>query len=71
MDSQSVAAALAVSEKISDRLYKQAYNDQIKGTAPADQSLENYQTELNAVKNSRNQSNALYKRDGLKGAIFV
>lgn len=66
MDSQEIAAALAVSDRISTRLYKKGYNEQVKGQAPKDTSLQSYQTENQAVKNSKAQSIALYKKDGLQ-----
>merc|ERR1712226_493471 len=64
MDDMQIAAALAVSDRISNRLYKAAYKEQLVGTAPADTQLANYPSEANAVKNSKNQSEALYRAQG-------
>ena len=64
MDETVMANSLKVSDMISKQLYLKGYNDQIKGKAPADPSLHSYPTEDQAVKNSKNQSIALYRKEG-------
>ena len=64
MDEQVMANAIRVSQLASAKLYKAAFNEQIVGVAPQDQSIHSYPAEQNAYKVSKQVSESAYRKDG-------
>lgn len=64
MDEQVMANALRIQQLTSAKMYKKGYNEQIVGKSIQDQSLHSYPSEQNAFKNSKNISEAHYRKKG-------